>query len=104
LILAASIAALMSIADTCLLCQSVILTEDVFKRFRPSIDERRTVLLTRLSLVGLGLPALALALALNGVIASLLKKDFMSLRGARQLTGDEAIPGAYKFQVLNPKY
>ena len=72
LILAALIAALMSSADTCLLSQSVILTEDVFKRFRPSLDERRTVLLTRLSLVGLGLLALAVASALKGVIASLL--------------------------------
>ena len=72
LILAALIAALMSTAATCLLSQSVILTEDVFKRFRPSIDERRIVLLTRVSLVGLGLLALAVALALKGVIASLL--------------------------------
>jgi len=72
LILAALIAALMSSAATCLLSQSVILTEDVFKRFRPSLDERRTVLLTRLSLVGFGLLALAVALVLKGVIASLL--------------------------------
>jgi len=72
LILAALIAALMSTAATCLLSQSVILTEDIFKRFRPSPDERRTVLLTRVSLVGLGLLALALALASKGVIASLL--------------------------------
>jgi len=72
LILAALIAALMSSADTCLLSQGVILTEDILKRLHPSIDERRTVLLTRLSLVGLGLLALALALALKGVIASLL--------------------------------
>jgi SSS family solute:Na+ symporter len=72
LILAALIAALMSSADTCLLSQGVILTEDILKRLRPSIDERRTVLLTRLSLVGLGLLALALALALRGVIVSLL--------------------------------
>jgi Na+/proline symporter len=62
----------MSTAATCLLSQSVILTEDVFKRFRPSIDERRIVLLTRVSLVGLGLLALAVASALKGVIASLL--------------------------------
>jgi Na+/proline symporter len=62
----------MSTAATCLLSQSVILTEDVFKRFRPSIDERRIVLLTRVSLVGLGLLALAVALASKRVIASLL--------------------------------
>ena len=62
----------MSSADTCLLSHGVILTEDILKRFRPSIDERRIVLLTRLSLVGLGLLALAVASALKEVIASLL--------------------------------
>ncbi len=72
LILAALVAALMSSADTCLLSQSVILTEDIFKRFRPSLDERKTIFLTRSSLVVLGLVALGLALALKGVISSLL--------------------------------
>ncbi len=72
LILAALVAALMSSADTCLLSQSVILTEDVFKRFYPSLSERKTVLLTRLSLVVLGIIALGLAIALKGVISSLL--------------------------------
>jgi len=72
LLLAALIAALMSSADTCLLSQSVILTEDIIKRVHPAIDERKTILLTRLSLVGLGLVALGLALALTGVISSLL--------------------------------
>jgi len=72
LILAALVAALMSSADTCLLTQSVILTEDIVKRVHPALDERKTVLLTRLSLIGLGLVALGLALALEGVISSLL--------------------------------
>jgi SSS family solute:Na+ symporter len=72
LILAALVAALMSSADTCLLSQSVILTEDIVKRVYPTLDERKTVLLTRFSLVGLGLVALGLALALAGVISSLL--------------------------------
>jgi len=72
LILAALVAALMSSADTCLLTQSVILTEDIIKRVYPALDERKTILLTRLSLVGLGLVALGLALALKGVISSLL--------------------------------
>jgi SSS family solute:Na+ symporter len=72
LILAALIAALMSSADTCLLTQSVILTEDIVKRVHPALDERKTVLVTRLSLIGLGLVALGLALALKGVISSLL--------------------------------
>jgi len=72
LILAALVAALMSSADTCLLTQSVILTEDIIKRAHPALDERKTILLTRLSLIGLGLVALGLALALKGVISSLL--------------------------------
>jgi SSS family solute:Na+ symporter len=72
LILAALVAALMSSADTCLLTQGVILTEDIIKRVYPALDEKKTILLTRLSLVGLGLVALGLALALKGVISSLL--------------------------------
>jgi SSS family solute:Na+ symporter len=72
LILAALVATLMSSADTCLLTQSVILTEDIIKRAHPALDERKTVLLTRLSLIGLGLVALGLALVLKGVISSLL--------------------------------
>ncbi|GAH93201.1 unnamed protein product [marine sediment metagenome] len=72
LILAALIAALMSSADTCLLSQSVILVQDIFGRFRPSLDEKKTILLTRLSILVLGLVALGLALALKGVISSLL--------------------------------
>jgi len=72
LVIAAVIAALMSSADTCLLSQSVILTEDIVKRVHPTLDERKTVLLTRLSLVGLGLVALGLALTLKTVYESLL--------------------------------
>ena len=72
LILAAVIAALMSSADTCLLSQSVILTEDIFKRFHPSTDERKTVLSTRLSLVTLSILALVLALTLKQVYLSLM--------------------------------
>jgi len=71
LILAAVIAALMSSADTCLLSQSVILTQDIFKRFHPS-SERRTLLLTRFSLVALSILALVLALALKQVYSSLM--------------------------------
>jgi len=71
LILAGIIAALMSSADTCLLSQSIILTQDVIKRFHP-LDERETVLLTRLSLVALGSLALGLALAVKQVYSSLM--------------------------------
>jgi SSS family solute:Na+ symporter len=71
LVIAAIIAALMSSADTCLLSQSIILTEDIIKRVHPALDERKTVLLTRLSLIGLGLVALGLALTLKTVYKSL---------------------------------
>ncbi len=72
LVLAALVAALMSSADTCLLSQGVILTQDIIKRFLPSLSDRRTILLTRLNIVILGLLALALAMILKGVISSLL--------------------------------
>ena len=72
LILAALVAALMSSADTCLLSQSIILTQDIIKRFYPSLSERKTILLTRFSIIILGLLALGLAMTLKGVISSLL--------------------------------
>ncbi len=72
LVLAALVAALMSSADTCLLSQGVILTQDIVKRFIPSLSERKTILLTRLNIVVLGLLALGLAMVLKGVISSLL--------------------------------
>ncbi len=72
LVLAALVAALMSSADTCLLSQGVILTQDIVKRLIPSLSEKRTILLTRLSIIVLGALALGLALLLKGVISSLL--------------------------------
>jgi SSS family solute:Na+ symporter len=72
LVLATLVAALMSSADTCLLSQGVILTQDIIKRFVPSLSERRTLLLTRLNVIVLGLLALGLAMVLKGVISSLL--------------------------------
>jgi len=72
LVLAALVAALMSSADTCLLSQGVILTQDIIKRITPSLSEKRTILLTRLNIVILGALALGLAMVLKGVIPSLL--------------------------------
>jgi SSS family solute:Na+ symporter len=72
LVLAALVAALMSSADTCLLSQGIILTQDVIKQFLPSLSEEKTILLTRLNIVILGSLALGLALILKGVISSLL--------------------------------
>lgn len=72
LIFAALLAALMSSADTCLLSQSVILTEDIFKRFFPLLSDEKTILLTRFSIAMLGFMSLCLALALKEVISALL--------------------------------
>ena len=72
LVLAALVAALMSSADTCLLSHGVILTQDIIKRFMPSLSEKGTILVTRLNIIVLGLLALGLAMVLKGVITSLL--------------------------------
>ncbi|NWF77641.1 MAG: sodium:solute symporter family protein [Chloroflexi bacterium] len=72
LVLAALVAALMSSADTCLLSQGVILTQDIIKRFHPSLGEKKTIWLTRLNIIILGLLALGLAMVLRGVISSLM--------------------------------
>ncbi|MCD6567422.1 MAG: sodium:solute symporter family protein [Dehalococcoidia bacterium] len=72
LILAALVAALMSSADTCLLSQGIILTQDIVKRFHPDIGEKKTILITRLNIILLGFLALGLAIAMKGVISSLL--------------------------------
>lgn len=71
IVLAALLAALMSSADTCLLSQSIILTEDILKNLYP-LNEKKTILFTRINLIILGLIALVLALTLKGVISSLL--------------------------------
>jgi len=72
LVLADLVAALMSSADTCLLSHGVILTQDIIKRFMPSLSEKGTILVTRLNIIVLGLLALGLAMVLKGVITSLL--------------------------------
>lgn len=72
LVVAALVAAFMSSADTCLLSQGVILTEDILKWFFPSLSEKKAISLTRLNMVILGLVALALGMVLKGVISSLL--------------------------------
>jgi SSS family solute:Na+ symporter len=58
--------------SSCLLNQGVILTQDIVKRFVPSLGEHKTILLTRLNIIILGLLALGLAMILKGVISSLL--------------------------------
>ena len=58
--------------SSCLLNQGVILTQDIIKRSHPLLSEKRTILLTRLNIIILGLLALGLAMLLKGVISSLL--------------------------------
>ncbi|MCR4394643.1 MAG: sodium:solute symporter family protein [Dehalococcoidales bacterium] len=72
LVLAALISAVMSSADTTVLSASIILTRDIFGFFKPAASEKSIINLTRLSVLVLGLIALALALVLQGVISALL--------------------------------
>lgn len=70
--IAVILAAVMSSADTCLLTTSTILSVDICKRIFPYADERRTVLISRIGIVVIGLLALLIALKLRGIIDSLL--------------------------------
>ncbi len=72
LVLAGLVGATMSSADSCLLSASTILTVDIVKRFKPSLSERKVLFIARWGIVILGLLSLLLALALKGVISSLL--------------------------------
>jgi SSS family solute:Na+ symporter len=70
--LAAVLGAVMSSADTCLLTASTILSVDIVGRFKPSLSQEKTLTLSRWGIVLLGICSLLLALALKGVISSLL--------------------------------
>ncbi len=71
-VLAGLVAATMSSADSCLLSASTILTVDVIKKYKPSLSERNVLLISRWGIVILGILSLLLALALKGVISSLM--------------------------------
>jgi len=71
-VLAALLGAVMSSADTLLLSASTILTVDIVKRFRPSLDQGRVLALSRWGILILGLVSLLLAWRLGGVIRALL--------------------------------
>jgi len=71
-VLAALLCAVMSSADTTLLSASTILTVDIIGRFKSSLKEEKILLITRWSIVILGVSSLFLALVLKGVINSLL--------------------------------
>lgn len=72
IVLAALLSAMMSSADTTLLSASTILSVDVIGQFRPSLSGAKLVLISRWTIVLLGLASLVLALALGGIISALL--------------------------------
>jgi solute:Na+ symporter, SSS family len=72
LVIAGLVSATMSSADSCLLSASTILTVDVIKKFKPSLSDRKVLLTARWMIIILGILSLLLALALKGVISSLM--------------------------------
>ncbi|MFC1992454.1 sodium:solute symporter [Chloroflexota bacterium] len=72
IVLAALLCAVMSSADTTLLSAGTILTVDIIKRFKHSLNQEKTLSLSRWSIVALGILSLILALILKGVINALL--------------------------------
>ncbi len=73
LVIAALLAAVMSSADTCLLTTSTILAADVINPLRKSTMSETTLLMvSRISVIIIGLISLLIAVSLKGIIASLL--------------------------------
>ncbi len=72
LVLAALVSATMSSADSCLISGSTILTLNIAKKLKPSLNDRSLLFVARISVVLLGILALLLALVLKGVISALL--------------------------------
>ncbi len=72
IVLAALLGAVMSSADTCLLTASTILAVDIVGRFKPSLNQRKILSLSRWGILVLGAGSLLLALTLKGVISALL--------------------------------
>jgi SSS family solute:Na+ symporter len=71
-VLAALLGAVMSSADTCLMTASTILSVDIIGRFKPSLSQEKLLSLSKWGIVLLGVCSLLVALALKGVISSLL--------------------------------
>ena len=72
IVLAALLSAVMSSAVTCLLSASTIANMDIIKRFYPSMSQPRILNYSRWGIIILGIAALLLALALKGIINTLL--------------------------------
>jgi SSS family solute:Na+ symporter len=71
-VLAALLGALMSSADTCLLSASTIFTVDIIGHFKQGLSPLKTLTYSRVTMVVMGIAALLLALAVQGVISALL--------------------------------
>ncbi len=72
LVVAALLAAIMSSADTLLMTTSTILTEDVIGKSTGGLTEERSLLISRVAIVGLGGVSFLVALYAGGIISSLL--------------------------------
>jgi solute:Na+ symporter, SSS family len=72
LVAAALLAAFMSSADTSLMTATSILTLDIYRKICPHSSERRLMTVSRLSVLVIGVSALALAVSMPGIIKTLL--------------------------------
>jgi SSS family solute:Na+ symporter len=71
LVAAGLLAAIMSSADTLLLTTGTILSHDIYRHIDPGMSERRSVAVTRLAVLLMGVLALIVALKLESIIDSL---------------------------------
>ena len=72
LVAAALLAAFMSSADTSLMTATSILTLDIYRKISPDSSERKLMTVSRLSVLAIGVSALALAVSMPGIIKTLL--------------------------------
>lgn len=72
LVAAALLAAFMSSADTSLMTATSIVTLDLYKKVRPKSTEKNLMAISRLSVLIIGISALALAISLPSIIKTLL--------------------------------
>jgi SSS family solute:Na+ symporter len=72
LVAAALLAAFMSSADTSLMTATSILTLDIYRKISPDSSERKLMAVSRLSVLVIGVSALALAVSMPGIIKTLL--------------------------------
>jgi len=68
ILLAALLAAVMSTADSILLASASIVANDIFKRINPDMEESKLILVSRVSVIVIGIIAFLLALTAKGII------------------------------------